>query len=119
MGKNSGNNKYNSTYQTTRYIEPYRDTRRQELIDNLRHDEVLIALISVLKNRQDAREAFSTSVLKSLRFWFFLLTPSLVLTILISCGCGYLFRYHPNESSHVLEKMVNSKIPDLIPMASG
>lgn len=87
---------------------------KKDFPEILCNDNTLQKLVSALKNRKDADDLFISAILKSPRFWKYFLVTSGILSIIIS----YLFSHYSVPMNHVIEKTVNSRIPDLFPVPS-
>lgn len=112
--KSSRKKNYNEIIKETKNPMPYSFVTKKDFSEILCNDGTLQKLVSALKNRKDADDVFISAILKSPRFWIYLLVTSAILSIIIS----YLFCHYSVPMNHVIEKTVNSQIPDLFPLPS-
>jgi hypothetical protein len=104
--------KYETIANSTTNIEPYRSSKKEEILECLGHEDAIQIILAALGNRKDADTIFINALLKSPKFWFCML----VLSMFISGLFCYLFYCFPEKAAHAVEKSINSKIPDLLPM---
>ena len=109
--RDNNNHNYEKVANGVKNIEPYTSISKNELLDLLGQDDIQKKIISSLGNRKDADKIFVSAILTSWKFWGIILA----LIFAFSIGISYLFVRFPSETSHVVEKTVNSKIPDLLP----
>lgn len=112
--KSSYNKKYYEVVKEITNPIPYSLVTKKDFPKILCNDDTLQKLISALKNRKDADAIFITAILKSPRFWRYLLIVSIILSTTIS----YIFCHYYIPMNHIVEKTVNSKIPGLFPFPS-
>lgn len=106
------NRKYEKVSKGIRGIEPYKSTTKEDILDCLGHEDAIQKILGSLGNRKDADQIFISAILKSWKFWVCIFA----VPIAISCLISYLFLRFPSQTTHAIEKTINAKIPDLLPI---
>ena len=96
-------------------IEPYHSVTLEEVCECLKHEDSIQVILAALRNRKDADMIFRSALLTSSKFWLCIMIPVLGGSILVSCSIGYCFYRCPEAAAHIVEKAVNSKVPELLP----
>ncbi len=116
MSKKGGEKEstYEKVARSARNIEPYRSVTLEEVCECLKHEDSIQVILAALRNRKDADKIFRSALLTSPKFWLYIMVPVMLVPILISCSIGYCFYRFPEAAVHVVEKAVNSKVPELL-----
>jgi hypothetical protein len=106
------NKRYQNVTKGTEELEPY---FFDDLLFYVGHADFTTAILKSLEPREDAHKLFSSSVLKSFRFWRILIASN-VITLCLSLVLFYLF---PRQTTHIVEQVVNSQVPGLFPFKAN
>src|ERR1700722_19017877 len=104
---------YEKAFNSAKNVESYNTTTLEQICDYLRHEDSIQTILRALENRKDADIIFLKAVLNNPKFWFVVLTS----TVIVSCGINYCFHHYPKTAAHIVEKAVNAQVSDLLPIA--
>jgi hypothetical protein len=111
-GKQPKGQKYDEVGKGAANIVPY---SFNNLLFDVGHKDFTKALIESLRGNRDADKLFCSALFRSFWFWVIIVGLSLGMALL----AGAIFYHYPKQTSHIVEKTVNSQIPGLLPIPSS
>jgi hypothetical protein len=112
--KSEKESSYEKVTRKTCNIESYHNIALNDVCDCLKHDDAISEILNAFKNRKDVDEMIIDALKWNPKFWFYVIIPVIIISILISCTLGYCFYRSPATSVHAFEKAINSQIPELL-----